>query len=178
MRRFDEAKQRYFAALRIEPERTGLAEGLALRLAQAGQMDAALRAFEIGLAAVDEREPRSSLLYNSSLVLLQTGQTEEAESRLAEAVELRPDFLEARENLAGLLSSLGRFEEGWAHYREAIRQSPDDPTTRTLAAQTLLQLGRSDEAREQLQRALRIRPDDPAATALLSTLDETAGAGN
>ena len=54
---------------------------------------------------------------------------EEAVAEYTAAVRLKPDYAEARSNLAAALAALGRTTEAAAQYREVLRQKPDSPAT-------------------------------------------------
>ena len=49
----------------------------------------------------------------------------EAESCCRKAIELKPDYIEAHNNLGNTLKDLTRFEEAVASYRSAIELKPD-----------------------------------------------------
>ena len=86
-------------------------------------------------------------------------------------MELRPDHVPARENLAGLLASLGRFEESVAHYRAALRLSPEDADTHYLLARALLGVGDRQAALQALADCLALEPTHNEAIILRSSLD-------
>lgn len=113
------------------------------------------RVFERGL----EHAPESpELLFNRALVRAYSGNVDGAREGFERVLELQPDYLPARENLAGLLASVGRYEESLEQYQIAVRQAPGDPATRLLMAQVYLALDRLDSAAEQINEALNLDP--------------------
>lgn len=108
------------------------------------------------------------------------GDTDAAIARFSKAVELAPDFVEARENLAGMLCQAGRFGEGVEHYLIALRSNPNDADTHALLGQAYLGLEDSTRAEEQFEAALRLQSDHRAAhlglAFVLSQRGDEAGA--
>jgi tetratricopeptide (TPR) repeat protein len=86
------------------------------------------------------------------------------------ALELDPQFLEALENLAGMLCATGRFRDGLALYDRALEIDPRDPATHVLAAQSALALEEPALARAHLERALALQPGLKVAQDLLEAL--------
>ncbi len=137
--------------------------------AQAGDLAAARATFARGQS---QATPSPQLLYNSGLVAAWSGDPVPAIDLFKAALELAPQHLEARENLAGMLASMGRFAESSVQYRLALEQNPADPVTRFLLAKTLIATGRTAEARRELDEALRLDPTLEAARALRAELTQ------
>ena len=100
----------------------------------------------------------------------------EAIAEYETALQIEPDFAEARNNLANLLAQTpGRLPEAIVEYQAALRIRPDLAATHFNLANALAQTpGRLPEAIAEYQAALRIRPDyavahDALATALAQT---------
>ena len=162
----------YARAIAAEPASPVGYLGLGLHRVEHGDLEAAGSVFEQGLAA---SSASAELYYNAGLVKAMTGEPEAAIARFGEALVLDPLYLEARENLAGVLCSVGRFREGLEHYASALEQSPDDPATRLLMARAHLALGEPTAAEAQLERALEL---DPSLAQARRMLEEIAGAEN
>jgi tetratricopeptide (TPR) repeat protein len=92
-------------------------------------------------------------------VLFERGQAAEAIDEYQKALEIEPDFLEARYNLANALSSLGRPTEAIDQYHKAFEINPGNAEAHNNLGGLLLQLGRTAEAINQYEQALRIEPD-------------------
>jgi tetratricopeptide (TPR) repeat protein/ferredoxin len=136
-------------------------------LAQSGDISAGQQVFDRGLRVV---AASPQLFYNAALSRALMGQAQDSITFFEQALALDPQYLEARENLAGTLASVGRFGDSIVHYRKAVEQAPDDPSTRVLLAQALLGLGERDDALRELRQALQIDPANPEARALLEQL--------
>jgi tetratricopeptide (TPR) repeat protein len=74
------------------------------------------------------------------------------------AVELDPDFVSARANLANALSQTGRFEEAVEHYGEVLRVKPFHADAHINRAHALDRMGRTEEAIEAYRAATRLTP--------------------
>lgn len=83
---------------------------------------------------------------------------EEAEC-YRKAIELREDYVEARVNLAVLLSARQDAAGAGEQYREALRLRPDNPEAHYNYAVSLTARGSLAGAAEHLREALRLRPD-------------------
>jgi tetratricopeptide (TPR) repeat protein len=102
-------------------------------------------------------------LLHHGFCLEQAGAIEEAAVRYREALALRPDFLEAHVDLAGVLWRLEDFEGSLAHARKAVELGPQHPYAVRVLGTALLNLNRVDEAEQQLRRALELQPGFPLA---------------
>jgi Flp pilus assembly protein TadD len=107
------------------------------------------------------REKDSAVHYNLGMALSDTGELDEAEEHLRKAVEILPDFTEAKVALAVALSRNRQWEQAATVLEDAVTGEPDNPyALRTLAA-CLLKLGRDAErATQYLRKATAILPDD------------------
>ncbi|MDJ0849184.1 MAG: tetratricopeptide repeat protein [Myxococcota bacterium] len=107
---------------------------------------------------LDPRNPR--IQHGLGIAYLQRGKVDLAEQHMLRAIEITPDYQEARFNLAALYLNFGRYEECVEHSRILA----DDPTfTSPWKAYNswgwaLYELGEVKEARLKLDRALELRP--------------------
>jgi tetratricopeptide (TPR) repeat protein len=85
---------------------------------------------------------------------------DETISLLERALDRRPYFPAALQNLGMMLAALGRFEEATTSLREAVRQRPENADVRHTLAFCLNRLGRLDEAIEQYDAARRLAPEN------------------
>jgi Tfp pilus assembly protein PilF len=91
---------------------------------------------------------------------------EQAEVRLARAVEANPQFAAAHAALAEIRAELKRSAASIApHMHKAVALEPSSPWHRILAARTLARLGSLDEARKAAESALKLADDDASAKA-------------
>ena len=100
--------------------------------------------------------------YNEGVRLAQENQVDAAAARFRASVELDPEFVEARENLAGMLCASGHYREGIVEYGEALKRHPDDASTHGMVARAFVALGEYQNARAALERALALQPKDSA----------------
>jgi Flp pilus assembly protein TadD len=78
------------------------------------------------LSMAEKIDPdRPPIYYLRSIVLNATGYTHLAKTDLKKAIELKPDFLEAHNNLAVMLLGGGSFEEASTHLEKALKLAPD-----------------------------------------------------
>jgi tetratricopeptide (TPR) repeat protein/NAD-dependent dihydropyrimidine dehydrogenase PreA subunit len=75
-----------------------------------------------------------------------------------EAVRLWPEFLPARENLAGAYCAAGRFTEGIAQFRAALAVNPADAATHLLLGRALEESGDLAGAEAEWLETLRLDP--------------------
>ena len=165
----DHAIREWRAAIAQQPNLSEAYLALGSFLAQGGELTSAREVFDLGWAAVPDSP---ELLYNAGLARALSGASADAIAFFERALTLRPKYVEARENLAGLLASLGRFEESIVQFRLAVAQSPRDGGTRVLLARALLAQGDREAARRELENALEIDVNDADARELLLELIE------
>jgi len=100
---------------------------------------------------------------NFGNVLFQKGKVDEAITHYQEALQIKPDYTEARYDLGNALLQRGRVDEAIAQYQEALQLNPDYAESRNCLGLALDQKGRVDEAITQFQKALEINPDNAEA---------------
>ncbi len=81
----------------------------------------------------------------------------------SKAVQIKPDYVEAHNNLGLAFQSRGRFEEAIASFRKALEIQPDFVEAHNNLGAALKYQGRLDEAIASLGKALQIRPDHAEA---------------
>ncbi len=90
-------------------------------------------------------------------VLLAKGQAVDSVPHYQRAIELKPDYVEARHNLGSALLRAGRVMDGIVALEGALRLHPT-ADTHFLLATALAQIGRIDDALAQYDAALRLQP--------------------
>lgn len=92
-----------------------------------------------------------------------------AAAEYARAIELKPEYLEARETLATALWREGRAAEALAQYEALLEYTPQDAGVHHDMGRLRLELHRPSEAEAALRTALALRPDSSSAHAHLGT---------
>ena len=84
---------------------------------------------------------------------------DEAEaSSYNQAIALKPDYVEAHNNLGVTLQELGRLDEAQTSYTKAIALKPDYVQTQSNLGNTLKELGRLDEVEASYTQAIALKP--------------------
>ena len=99
--------------------------------------------------------------FDLGVELLKEKQFAGAEAKFQKAVELRPNYPDALNNLGVTLRMLGRLEESVTVYRNALRLRSDSPQVYENLGLSLQMLYRFDAAEEALFKARQLHPNDP-----------------
>ena len=91
------------------------------------------------------------------------GQVDEAIAHYRKALEIKPDYAEAHNNLGNALAGRGQVDEAIAHYRKALEIKPDYAEAHYNLGNALAGRGQVDEAIAHYRKALEIKPDDAEA---------------
>ena len=87
------------------------------------------------------------------------GKLDEAVACYRRALELKPDFAEAHNNLGVALKDQGKLDEAVACYRRALELKPDFAEAHNNLGNALKDQGKLDEAVACYRRALELKPD-------------------
>jgi tetratricopeptide (TPR) repeat protein len=109
------------------------------------------------LLATFQVQTETHTLFGNALA--RTGSVDPAIAQYQQALECKPENLEAHGGLGCLLLQKGRVEEANAHFQSALELAPDDAQAHRRLGGFLLGYGRADEAIAQYQKALQIEPD-------------------
>ena len=111
-----------------------------------------------------EKSPLKPRPYNNlGSALSKKGRFEEAAPYLARAVELKPDYDDARYNLGYVLVRLGQVDAGVRELLEAVRLAPRNYMAHNNLGVAYLLQEKYPDAVRHLQEALRLNPDLEAA---------------
>ncbi|HUQ94005.1 MAG TPA: tetratricopeptide repeat protein [Bryobacteraceae bacterium] len=165
-------------ALELAGSQTPLDEKRSLLLADAWhqcfQFDKAMR------SAMDTaaRFPRSAdAKFRAGYELETAGRFDEAQSGFAGAVELRPDFIEARVALARLDRRFGRYESARRHLQMALGANPKHRQARLEMAKLSTARKENAHARELLEGLIAENDGDPELHSLLARVFQDEGNG-
>ena len=107
-----------------------------------------------------QKSPLKARPYNNlGTALVDRGRLPEAESNLRKAIELKPQYGDARYNLGYVLIRSGRMEEGARQLLEAIRLEPENYMAHNNLGIAYLLQENYPPAVHHLQEALRLKPD-------------------
>lgn len=90
---------------------------------------------------------------------LQQGQFDQAMDQFHKALEIKPNYVDAADNLGLALLQKGRPDEAIIQFHKALEISPGDAEVCNNLAAALLQVGNTNEAISYCQLALRGKPD-------------------
>lgn len=121
-----------------------------------------------------DRFPRSSMIWEEAgFIALSRNRLEEAEDRFRRAVELDPESLRARLNLANALFVLNRLVEAETEYRYFLDAKPGDAQGLFNFGLALDRMGRREEAEALWQDFLRRYPDHESAPRVQQLLSQS-----
>jgi type IV pilus biogenesis/stability protein PilW len=131
---------------------------LAVEALRAGRSQEALKEYDIALAA--DPDMPEALLGRGLVFEYGFGRLPEAEADYRHALQIRPNYPEAHNNLGQLLAKSGRQAEALAEFDKAIDINlyMEPWVARCNKGQTLYQLGRKEEGLAELRTCLRIAP--------------------
>jgi len=170
----DSAQQYYELALEKDPNSALSYTGIALLWGSRNQMgitppkEAAPKANAAALKAVALDDTLAEAHY--ALAAVKTWQVWDllgAEPEWKRAIELNPNFPDARAFYSHYLSIMGRPQEAETQISRALELDPFNALFQSLYAYDLLYLRRYDDAIAQAHKALRTAPDAPVAHSAL-----------
>ena len=131
---------------------------LAVEALRAGRSQEALKEYDIALAA--DPDMPEALLGRGLVMEYGFGKPAEAEADYRHALEIRPSYPEAHNNLGQLLAKSGRSSEAIAEFDKAldINVYMEPWVARCNKGQTLYQMGRRADGLGELRTCLRIAP--------------------
>ena len=110
-----------------------------------------------------------------AMALRQSGQTDEAHSRLKRALKRRPPYAPAFHELGYLLMSLEKYDEAIEALRRGLEIAPMMPQLSIQLGEVLLRRRSYDEAKAAFARALEIAPNSADAVFGLAKAHQSLG---
>ena len=105
----------------------------------------------------------------------QVGKNDIAVQLIGKALSIRPDYVEAHNNLGNTLKKQGRLDDAVVSYKKALSIKPDYAEAHYNLGNTFKEQGRLDDAVVSYKKALSVKPDYAEAhRALASTHKYTA----
>jgi tetratricopeptide (TPR) repeat protein len=93
-----------------------------------------------------------------ALALTDEHKPEEAIAEYRKALQIKPGYADALNNIGNCLVSLGRLTEAMDSYEQAVKSKPDLAVAHDNLAELLSTSGRIEEAAEHYRRALELQP--------------------
>ena len=152
-KRWDEAIRHFDRALQIQPRSAEAWGHRGLALAKEGRLDEAVQSLQRALDIYP-----SVLAHNSLGIALGKRDPDAAIGHLRAALDLDPEFVEARINLGSALLHKGDAAGAQQAFDEALRRDPQSAITHFRLGSVLLEHGELDGAALQLGTALRLDP--------------------
>lgn len=115
--------------------------------------------------------PRADIDFQLGELLYRMGHVVAARERYYGAIELDPDFVEARASLGCVLAETGQAELAIAAFRGALSLYEDYADVHYNLARVLEETGRDIEARHHWSKFLKLAPDSPWAAEAVERID-------
>ena len=104
--------------------------------------------------------PNEAILYNiSGACYASLGQMDTAVNYYEKALDIKPDYAEAHNNLAITLQGLDQLDAAVERYKEALAIKPDYAEAHYNLGDTLHKLGQLDASVRSYEKAIAIKPD-------------------
>jgi tetratricopeptide (TPR) repeat protein len=110
-------------------------------------------------APVGNERHQAEFHFKQGAALAEQGKFEEAAAQYQQAVRLKPDYVEAYNNLGIAFDAQGKVEAAVASYQQALRLRPDYVRAHNNLGITWDKQGKLDEAVASFRQALRLKPD-------------------
>ncbi len=113
--------------------------------------------------------------YDQALAYAAGGETPQAISHYLRALQSRPDYTEARNNLGALYLKMGRIREAIEQYRAALKLNSDQAETWSNLGEALFRNNQLPQAIKSCRKALTLDPDCYRAYNNLGTIMQKQG---
>jgi tetratricopeptide (TPR) repeat protein len=101
---------------------------------------------------LDKKEMSDVNYFIKGYLNYEQGRGNEAVFLMKKALEINPDLIEAKKNLAAIYYNSGKWEEAIEIWKSLIEKFPEDSDSRSNMAMAYFHLGRLDEAKQQFER--------------------------
>ncbi len=169
---FEQARQAYQDALRLDPSNPDAYLRLGLDAAAQGNHAASLD--WLG-EAHNKRPERTDIACALARALIRAGNYERAQQILSSARDRHPQDAGVWETLGDLYYRQHRERDAQQAYHECLRLNPQSATTQLSLARVNLELGQPEDARKDLERVLQRDPQNAEANALLGRMALQSG---
>ena len=151
-----EDAQGYEKMLEVDPDNTGLHDGVALIYSWLGETERAVDHYGESVRVT----PDSAMAhYNLATALADQGRLDDAVERFRHALRLSPDYAPAHNNLGAVLRIQQKVDEAIAHLRRALELDPENADAHYNLGSAFIAQDRLDEGIRHYRDAVRITPD-------------------
>ena len=126
---YEEAREHFEASLKLKPDTASTLVNLATALDRLGKKQQALDCFDRAIAL--QPEHNAVAYYDKAIVLESLGRTAEAETILRAAIDIKPDFFAAHNDLGNLLLLSGRHDEALKCFEKLLELRPGNASALT-----------------------------------------------
>jgi type IV pilus biogenesis/stability protein PilW len=162
----DQAETLFRKVLEMDPHHLDVHNHLGLIHYQREEWDKAQKEFRLALDLVEYSE----LYYNLSLAYNKKGDFEDAVSAIMMAIDLDPDYSEARNQLGNLYLAMNKLQEAAMEFEKAIELDPTHVTAHNNLGLIYSQKGQIEDAIKEFQEAVRLDPNSAEAHNNLGSL--------
>jgi len=199
--RYEEAANSYKDSLRILPDSFEIINDLGYALLRQNKLDEAIELYQKTLPelpnisvdpltlvpnTVTSPRPESGKMdaiircyteahFNMGEAFSRLERDDEAIKHYAEAIRIKPDFLEARKALAKALIMQGRADFAIEQLEKCLELAPDSVDIRATLATVLLSQNRIDESILQASESMQLQPDSPMGFYMLARVYQKQG---
>jgi len=166
---FKSAQESYKQTLEQEPENLEAIYGLGIICQYEEKYEDAKNYFERALSFYGEN---GAVLNSYGVVAANLGDNESARDSFEKAVQIDPDFLDAKKNLAEIYIATKEYDKGIGTYQEILKQHGDDIESLLNVARLYFEIDDVDSTRFILEKVLKIDPENKFAKDALEKLSK------
>jgi tetratricopeptide (TPR) repeat protein len=151
----DEAAEHFHEAVRLNPESLEARRNLGNILLGLGYFDEAIRQYSHALI-IDRRQ--ADILNNIGIAYIRKGNIKKGLESFHLAVQVRPDYADARKNFENARKAHSKAEDSIANLDKMVLARPDDPILYAELGDCYWRLGEVDQAVYHYQKSLSVQP--------------------
>ena len=153
---YDEALEKYNAALSISPYFADAHNNRGNALKNQGELDAAIEAYK---AAIEANPEFFEAYKNMGNLLKDSGLIDAAIDSYKMALKIKPENVEAYNNLGATLNEKGQFDSAIESYKKAIELYPNYAEAHNNVGVAFKNKGDMNEAISSYEKAIELKPD-------------------